>query len=324
MTCCVCEKHFGEKDDVVVCPECGAPYHRACYAENGACIFEKEHVNGFEYAPPQTEKEGARCANCGADNKSINLFCEHCGSPLRKLDDETNKFNSVNEENNGAGENADKTKNNPIKFNMVNEQGSVPFEMFLNSAQQTRNIDDIPTNEWARFIGKSAPFYLYQFNRMDAATNKFKVTFCWSALFFSTFYFAYRKMYSWALLSAIGALIVNIPSTLSMLASLGVGFAQNISSSSLNTMSFICSILSWALSAFFCFFSFYLYRQHATRKIKNLKAKNFNESEYFEKLENTGEPSIIGVVIVFAIIFAISYAFTMWIGVDNIYSLYNL
>ncbi len=341
MKCSVCEKNFEEKDDVVVCPECGTPYHRECYIKNGACVFEKEHANGFEYAPPKTEKEGARCANCGADNKSINLFCEHCGSPLRNQDDETHKFNGVNaggvqnngnqsgnfnngqSPNGGAQNGGANGQNSPINFSFGSGQIATPFGVYMQGAGGDKEIDGIKASEWAKFIGNSAPYYLYQFQRMDAPTNKFKITFCWSALFFSTFYFAYRKMYSWALLSALGAFIVNIPSTLSMLSTFGVGFAADVSSAALTNLAFICSILSWGLSAFFCFFSFYLYRQHAARKIKKSKEKNLSESDYFHELEKTGGTSFISIAVVVAIIFAASYLFTLWIGPDNIYAMYS-
>ena len=33
--CPVCGDTFKEDDDIVVCPQCGAPYHRACYQEKG-------------------------------------------------------------------------------------------------------------------------------------------------------------------------------------------------------------------------------------------------------------------------------------------------
>ena len=29
--CAKCGKPFTEDDDVVVCPDCGAPHHRSCY-----------------------------------------------------------------------------------------------------------------------------------------------------------------------------------------------------------------------------------------------------------------------------------------------------
>lgn len=47
--CVVCDKYFGEEDDVVVCPECGSPYHRECYNIAGHCINEARHNEGFSY-----------------------------------------------------------------------------------------------------------------------------------------------------------------------------------------------------------------------------------------------------------------------------------
>ncbi len=35
--CPVCHEQFQDGEDIVVCPECGTPHHRACYEENGAC-----------------------------------------------------------------------------------------------------------------------------------------------------------------------------------------------------------------------------------------------------------------------------------------------
>ena len=45
-TCPVCSQNFHEGDDVVVCPKCGAPYHRDCYKQNGKCIFPELHKDG--------------------------------------------------------------------------------------------------------------------------------------------------------------------------------------------------------------------------------------------------------------------------------------
>ena len=44
--CPVCGKAFTKQDDVVVCPECGAPYHRECYRNTGHCIFLEKHEKG--------------------------------------------------------------------------------------------------------------------------------------------------------------------------------------------------------------------------------------------------------------------------------------
>ena len=43
LECPVCKNTFKEADDIVVCPECGAPYHRTCYQKEGHCIYEDKH-----------------------------------------------------------------------------------------------------------------------------------------------------------------------------------------------------------------------------------------------------------------------------------------
>ena len=47
--CPVCKNLFKDSDDIVVCPDCGAPYHRECYNETKKCIYEDKHGNGFSY-----------------------------------------------------------------------------------------------------------------------------------------------------------------------------------------------------------------------------------------------------------------------------------
>lgn len=59
--CAVCSKPFLETDDIVVCPQCGAPHHRSCWNELGHCAHEADHASGFEWvndnpAPPKEEE----------------------------------------------------------------------------------------------------------------------------------------------------------------------------------------------------------------------------------------------------------------------------
>ena len=50
-----CGEPLTLKDDIVVCPDCGAPYHRTCYEKLGRCIHspgaEKARVNKLLYRP---------------------------------------------------------------------------------------------------------------------------------------------------------------------------------------------------------------------------------------------------------------------------------
>ena len=97
--CSVCRKPFAAGDDIVVCPECGTPYHRACYEAAGGCVHEAQHAAGYAWRPPERPQQEASaaggpqsaqptggapraCPSCGAQNRPGARFCENCGTPL--------------------------------------------------------------------------------------------------------------------------------------------------------------------------------------------------------------------------------------------------
>lgn len=88
--CPVCETPFRKDDDIVVCPECGAPYHRECYHQAGKCIFDDLHEEGREWQPPAPPKapdptaeiKDRECPVCGTLNGRSTLFCSRCGASL--------------------------------------------------------------------------------------------------------------------------------------------------------------------------------------------------------------------------------------------------
>ncbi len=47
--CPVCHEAMHEGEDIVVCPVCGTPQHRACYAKENKCAMESLHSIGFVY-----------------------------------------------------------------------------------------------------------------------------------------------------------------------------------------------------------------------------------------------------------------------------------
>ncbi|MBR1725011.1 MAG: hypothetical protein IJ723_08375, partial [Ruminococcus sp.] len=49
--CIVCGEAFAEHDDIVVCPDCGTPYHRACWQEKGSCINDELHSSQQTWQP---------------------------------------------------------------------------------------------------------------------------------------------------------------------------------------------------------------------------------------------------------------------------------
>ena len=94
--CCGCgETLQPETDDIVVCPDCGAPLHRHCWRETGACPYAQQHGEGFVWAatiePPEPEPEpeedqpGVICPNCGENCPPDALHCENCGADFEEF-----------------------------------------------------------------------------------------------------------------------------------------------------------------------------------------------------------------------------------------------
>ncbi len=90
-TCAVCHSYFFEDDDVVFCPTCGAPHHRACYNSVGKCGLENLHGTDDQYdfkkipidekKAPEAEQKDAECAFCHAKFENDAKVCPYCGRP---------------------------------------------------------------------------------------------------------------------------------------------------------------------------------------------------------------------------------------------------
>lgn len=84
-TCPVCKQKFKEADDIVVCPDCGTPYHRECWKKVGVCVHQADHAAGFEWTPDNVisdRPDDIVCPNCGTHNPLGAKYCNHCGVSL--------------------------------------------------------------------------------------------------------------------------------------------------------------------------------------------------------------------------------------------------
>lgn len=98
LTCPVCQKSFKKGEDVVVCPHCGLPHHRACWLQENQCHRASDHgtekqwsretaVRESGYTPPVGYPVNPRiCAHCFTKNAEFAEFCAHCGRPLGTAD----------------------------------------------------------------------------------------------------------------------------------------------------------------------------------------------------------------------------------------------
>ena len=56
-----CGRPLALTDDIVVCPDCGAPYHRECYEKLGRCIHTPAHGAGYEWTFPYKDDALRTC-----------------------------------------------------------------------------------------------------------------------------------------------------------------------------------------------------------------------------------------------------------------------
>jgi Zn finger protein HypA/HybF involved in hydrogenase expression len=88
--CAVCNAYLFEEDDVVYCPECGAPHHRECYNSLGECGLKQFHGTDNQYKRPEetqkvfesnAESKMVTCGMCGEKYDIDDVCCPSCNAP---------------------------------------------------------------------------------------------------------------------------------------------------------------------------------------------------------------------------------------------------
>ena len=209
--CPVCDKPFTQEDDIVICPHCGTPHHRACYHSLGHCFNADKHKTGFEYnrsaasdtktvsdevkneeqrdytppneqSPKSDEQQGGKtvCPQCGAQINNDAPFCSHCGA--RQSNVQYHEYNLMND----------------FAFHTA---GQKKYE------NDTQTIDGKRVADAALVVGANAEKFIPKFLK-----NK-KVSWNWSAFIFGPYYLFYRKMYKQGIiftaLSLVASLIIS-------------------------------------------------------------------------------------------------------------------
>lgn len=204
--CPVCERPFQPDDDIVVCPECGAPYHRECYQKEGKCIFDELHAEGKEWQPPapptppapSAEIKDVECPVCGTLNGHSALFCARCGSSLLG--------NPLPNDNRPADGTPDPsgTQNNGPAFHAAPPPASYggyapPFRYDpMGGVSPAEILDDQVTyGDASRLVKHNTNYYMPVFRYIkQSGRNKFN----FSAFLFSGVWMLYRKQYKWGTL----------------------------------------------------------------------------------------------------------------------------
>lgn len=202
--CKSCGKKFTAEDDIVVCPECGTPYHRECWKKEGKCINTELHESHQSWKETQEkEKSGAVCKKCGNPLKDDQLFCDKCGAPSDFFFSQGGKPDETSREAAPNVEKIDRAMENVYPF-MIN------FSDPLCGFNPDEKYDDTVTvRDMGDFVGSNTHYYLPKFRNMRHLNLKLSMNF--PAMFFPELYFAYRKMPLAAVLVLILRTIISFP-----------------------------------------------------------------------------------------------------------------
>ncbi len=321
--CPICGKPLENGEEIVVCPDCGAPYHRPCYLKEGMCIYPELHAAGKSWEAPKkaaSEQESAklRCPACGTVNPPYGLFCQSCGVRLNEEADPSvpPPFGQNYGFYGAPGQNQSQ-QHNPSSGSSQPENGVPPFGGMpfgfgfgfpgtgtspLGGVAPDEEIDGIPAKDYAAFIGRNAQYFLPRFK--EISKNKTHIL-NWSGFFFQGGYFLYRKMYLPAVIIFLFDLLLSVPNLLLTYYNLSAGgtLAASSNLSTLSVVSVVCSFLTLGIRFFCGFMANPLYKKHCERKIVQVKSHTSSEEEYQAALTRKGSVAvrlITGLLIAYA------------------------
>lgn len=299
--CIVCDKEFNDNDDIVVCPDCGTPYHRECYQKEGRCINTKLHDERKSWSEDEqsgNENSRKKCVHCGTINKPHAIICENCGASLVEGLNFQQSAQSGNFSGSAQGQNANQS------FNPYSA-GFNPNDKYCGM-NPDEEFDDIKLSEAAEFIGTNKFYYLTLFKRMKETGKKISLNAI--CLLFPQFYFANRKMWAETIITVVITVLLSIPTLIYYLYMLGnsydVPFSININTDSLEVMISISNYITMAFRIAVCLFANWFYYRHMVRKVRAIK--NTSEDDSMQKIKTSGGTSFLNMVIAFGIQFLLT------------------
>ena len=321
-TCPVCQQQFENGDDVVVCPECGAPHHRACYEQTNRCFYADRHAEGFTFN--NAEESGQAndgqpsdvtvCPRCQTENEKTAFFCASCGFPLHL--EKAQKQNSDTQQ-----QNARQTQGIPFGFGTA---GAPVFDPMAGIDSNEPIAPNVTAGETAKLIGKNTPYYLLVFNRIkQQGMSKFN----FSAFVFSGAFFIYRKMYVPGIVLALMMMAVIVGSTALMMANpwmVNTGYADLLNSFNsgkygagemgIMALSAGLNLLRIAIMLFSGLLANRLYYRHCVKQVETVKNSTAPENVNKE-LENKGGvnlPMAVSFFVALAVIYELCNLYLMF------------
>jgi len=262
--CPVCHQLFRDGDDLVVCPDCGAPYHRECYAQTGHCLLEAKHAPDFEWKPPQAAKPERACPHCGAMNEVDAAACKSCSYPMGGAD-YTSAPRQQAQSRAGARGNADAPT---FDYDQFYEQARARNQE-VPRITPDETLEGIPAADWAYYIGPSNHIYLLVFKQMELLRQKKAISF--SAFLFGHYYFLYRKAWKPGLACMLVSMLLSVPLYLWQMQVTESPLLAGIDPGLIDVLVYASLILNLVYKIFCGMYGYYLYKKDSAQRIEKIR-----------------------------------------------------
>lgn len=287
--CAFCHAYLFEDDDIVYCPECGAPHHRECYQKKGVCGMAEFHGTDMQYdvlknkqKNEQTEtvkeektpigsKITTKCHMCGEEYDPSCKVCPRCSAP-----------------------------------NVASMGGIFHFD-FLGGVPADFDIGEgVTADEAKRFVASNTTRYIPKFAAIKEGK---KSSWNWLAFLFPAGWFLSRKMNISGIFVGILTVAITLLQFPFVLAVNNLGLAENANymqisqavTENINTigmpivvLAFISIVLNLLLRIFSAVLGDMLYRKHVISKIKQMRAESEDMDADYRKY---GGVSLFGMIL---------------------------
>lgn len=325
--CPVCGKPFTDQDeDIVVCPECGAPHHRECYTAHGKCGCAEQHGTdqAWDKRQKQQQQETPKkaCPFCHEENDENAVFCVHCGRPMSQpTPPPYGPFGAAGRPPYGV------PPQPPGGFAAAGN----PFDP-MGGVAPTDDLGGATAEQVSKVVRMNTRYYLPVFSRIQ---NFNKCRFNFMAFIFGASWLFYRKQYQTGIIIGaitlalrVASIVLNSVFTVPMLhniyADMGVSVSTIVSNNLMNQVvdairmlpagqmflffsPLVCYALIFAVNIFVGVKANRWYKTHCVRVAADIKQNNPTIVQTEEAYQKRGGVNMVFAVAMLAIYMLIGY-----------------
>ncbi len=277
--CQACGEKFSEDSDIVVCPDCGAPYHRECYTNGGGCVYAEQHSPEFEW---KSEKEKLKEHYINLENSKV----EAEQAQKKEL---------------GAEEPDEEEKD--VEYYRTKAFGATSYEEFNVAIEEVLRrqeaafgeYDGVTGEEMCAYLGKNSLMYFDKF--IQFAQRRRFIMFNFAAFLFAPVCCFFHRM---NLPGVIITAILNITFLLrSAYRSLSAVYPSIFPESAARVVTALLTAAIIGVMIFCLMFFNYRYFKNSLKRIRAVKAEcaALPREELLERLHEAGRPSLFNAIV---------------------------